>query len=381
MAVLAEHQTSVVVDGETPIVLPVVSGSLELDEEWTPYVQAALECPLGDGTILEIDPQASDIWATLEARRLLGRIDRISDLTRRYRNQPLSTITAEFNGKTIADVSATLYHDYEIPGHPKRSEARSFRLMLRELVVDWATATVRIALASGESRLGDWMHMSTTTNRIPGADMVAKINWILNLAGFPEGLSSWPASVPIDAEIGDEAMRAPASSASEFITQLTRQHGLMCWCDEDGKWHLAENRNSATLRTLTSTGADRSVVNAVEKRSRDDGWVTAVMLVYTWDGATHYDIASPYVPLPEKALVLRYEKPFPGTGRAAQMLEQLRSRGRALELLAVSTYAVTPGEQLTYSSPRGAMTGRVAAVRWAWPTDEMSIRLREVEAA
>jgi hypothetical protein len=382
MAVLSEHQTSVVVDLEPlPVTLQVTAQSIEMDEEWTPYIQASLTCPLGDGAITALDPQSGDIWATVHVRRLLGRIDRIADLTRKYRGRPLSDLSAEFAGGDVAEISASTYHDYEIEGHPKRSEGRDFRLMVRESVIDWKAATVDLKLASGDARPGDWLHMSGATYSFPGATLRDKIDYVLELSGFPEGLTYASGPNPTDAAMGDEKLRAPASSAADYIAQMTRQHGLMCWCDEDGKWHIAANRNKPATRTLSSFGDDRSVVNALEKRSRDDGWVTAVMLIYTWEGATYYDIASPFVPFPEKARVIRYEKPYPGPGRAAIMLEQLKTRGRSLELLAVSSYLITPGEVAEYVSPRGTLSGRVAAVRWQWPADEMSVRLREVEAA
>jgi hypothetical protein len=374
--VLSEHQSSVTVHVDAPIVLEVTTASIEMDEEWMPYVQGTLTCPLGDGEIASIDPQADDTWVTVEIRRLLGRIDRVSDLTRKYRGTTLSDLTAQFAGGTLADVSASTYHDYEIPGHAKRSEERAWLLMLRETSIDWAAASVQIKLASGEARLTDWTHSGAGPVTAPGANLVARVNWFLEKGGFPEGLASW--SGPNPTAIGDEATLTTGQTGIEGLQALTRKHEQMVWCDENGLWRMAPNRAASGTVTLRSSGPDRSVVNAVEKRSRDEGWVTAVILIYTWEGQTYYDTAYPGAPNPEKALVIRYDKPFPGTGRAAAMLKQLRPRGRALELVAVSTYDLTPGQTGKYVSPRGTLTGRVSAVRWQLPDDEMSVRIREV---
>lgn len=381
MSILSEHHFTIAVDNAPrPIRLAVSRAEINMDEEWIPFIQATVTCPLGDGAIAAIDPQTSDIWATLSVRRLLGRVDRMGDLTRRYRRRTLGAITTAFRGGTLADITRSTYHDYSEPGHTRREQTRQWRLMLREVTVDRKAATVTITLASGEARLSDWQHMSPNTDRIPGPTMVDKINGILDNSTLPR-LAFVPPTVPTDSEIGDEALRAPGSSALDYVTGLTRHHGLMLWCDENGQFHLAADRTRPFTRALTSAGDDRSVINEVSKRSREDGWITAVLIVYTWQGTEYYDVATPYVPWPEKALILRYNRPFPGPGLAQQMLQHVRGRGRALELLAVSTYEATPGETVTYTTPRETVSGRLAAIRWQFPDDEMSIRLREVGAA
>lgn len=381
MSVLSEHRFTVAVDhAPRPIALDVISAELSMDEEWIPFIQATLTCPLGDGAIAGIDPQASDIWATVTVRRVLGRVDRLGDLTRRYRHHTLGAITAAFRGDTLADITRSTYHDYAEPGHARREQTRQWRLMVREVSVNRKAATVTITLASGEARLSDWQHMSAELERIPGADMVQKLNYILNLSNLPS-VAYRPASVPTDAQIGDEAVRAPGVSSLDALNTLTRYHGLMLWCDEAGQFHLATDRNRPAVRSLWSFGDDRSVINEVSKRSRDDGWITAVLVIYTWNGQDHYDYASPFAPNPEKALILRRNQPYPGPGLAQKTLQHVMGRGRSLELLAVSTYEATPGETITYRTPRETVSGRLAAIRWQFPDDEMSVRLREVGAA
>lgn len=377
MSTLAQHFARVTIAGTPPIALPVLSGSLSMDEEWIPYIQATLTCPL-DERVLALDPQAGDVWITVTLTRSIGRTDRIRDLTMRYAGKRLADITAQFAGKTISAITRTLYHDYENEGANRHDDVRTFRLMLREITIDRAAGTVALRLASGEARLTDWDHMSPVPTRWAGANLAAKIENMLALAGFTGGLASKPATTPTDAQIGDEALRSPGQSALEWLQQITRKHDLMCWCDEAGLWRLAPNRLRSTQRTLSSIGEARSVTNAVETVSRDEGWVTAVMLVYTWNGVTQYDIATTYAPNPERAKIIRYEAPFPGTGRAAKMLAQLRKRGRASTIDAVSDPRFTPGELVTVTTPAGTRTGRAASVQWQLAADQMTIKLREV---
>lgn len=377
MGALAQHSTRVTIAGDTPISLPVTDGQISMNDEWMPYVQGDLTCPYTP-EVEDLDPQADDIWVTVTITRSLGRTDRIRDVSLRYAGKTLAAITAEFAGKTLAAITRSLYHDYDNPGVARRDEVRTFKLMLREVITDHAAATVTLKLASGEARLTDWDHMGPNADREPGANLVAKINHMLALAGFTAGLASYPSSVPTDAQIGDEALRAPGQSALEWLQQITRKHDLMAWCDEAGLWRLAANRNRATTRSLTSLGADRTIVNMREVRSRDVGWVTAVMLIYTWNGVTSYDIAYPGAPNPERAKVVRYETPYPGPGRAARMLKQLRPRGKALTIVAVAEPIISPGETVRATTATGTRSGRCASVTWRLAADEMTITLREV---
>ncbi|CAH0262821.1 hypothetical protein SRABI98_03552 [Microbacterium sp. Bi98] len=377
MAGLTQHTTRVAIAGEPPIDLPVLDGQISMSDEWIPYIQGDVTCPYTP-EVDDLDPQAADIWVTLTVTRSHGRTDRIRDVSLRYAGKTLAAITTEFAGRTIAAITRSLYHDYETPGAARHDELRTFRLMLREVRVDHAAATMTLKLASGEARLTDWDHMGPNPDREPGANLVAKINHMLALAGFPAGLASYPSSVPTDAQIGDEALRTPGQSALEWLQQITRKHDLIAWCDEAGLWRLASSRNRSASRSLTSLGSDRTIVNMTEVRSRDVGWVTAVMLVYTWAGVTQYDIAYPGAPNPEKAKIVRYETPYPGPGRAARMLAQLRPRGKAVTITAVSEPIITPGETVIATTATGTRTGRVASVTWRLAADQMTITLREV---
>lgn len=383
MAVLSEHQTYIELDVEPPVRLAVNEQRLTMDEEWTPYIQASLTCALGDGDVAGIDPLADDIWADLHVKQLLGRVDRISDITRRYRRKTLGDITAEFAGGTLADISLSVYHDYTDPGHPMRSQARDFRLMVRELVVDSRAAQVDIELASAEARLFDDAWAGHTEIVVPGATHGECYAYVLARSGITSHTN--PTDGITSVSLGDSRKWQPAQTAWDVLLEMVRASpNPLIWCDEHGDFYMDNDRSTGAARTLRSAGPDRSVVNAVERRSRDDGWYTAVMCVWTDElGVITRGIATtPGQPIRFRTYEYRagIGPPSNPDSFAERIRQRLVTRSRSVELLAVSDYNLTPGDTAQYISPRGTLTGRCTAVEWNWPADEMSVRMREVEA-
>jgi hypothetical protein len=383
VSVLAEHQSRVTIDTVPPIELPVSRQKITLDREWVPFVQASLTCPIGDGAVADIDPLIdSYIWATIHVRRLLGRTDLLSDLTRRYRESTLSDLTAEYD--TLATATASLYHDYETPGHAIRSQSRDFRVIVRAAPIDWAAGEVSFELGGGESRLLEDANPGAPFTP-PGGNKRAITNWVLARNNFP------PIATPGDfgtAGVGDpeQAVWDTGQTAWEYLTQLWRTPAgslqVELWCDEAGQWWIGYERPAGNgtggakpMRHLWSHGAERSVVNAVERRSRDEGFNAVILTYRAADGTIAYDVATtPGAPVRAHVETLDGRP----VGRAAAMLDRAGDRGRALEILAVSDYAWTPGDRGTYHNPRRDRVGDVVAVEWNHPDDEMSIRLRKV---
>ncbi|MCC2032449.1 hypothetical protein [Microbacterium allomyrinae] len=380
MAVLSEHRTKITLDLDPPMQLEVNTQQLTMDLEWVPFIQATLSCALGDGAIADVDPLADDIWATLTVRKLLGRVDRLGDLTRKYRGKTLGDVTADFAGGTLTDVTLAVYHDYTEPGHPMRSQDRDFRLMLRDQTVDRKAGTVALSLASGEARLFDdaWTAAEYT---IPGATIRDCLEWVLARSGFTLTTVAGEAPVLPSWVLGDTRIWQPGQTAWEVLQQMARSRNYLMYCDEDGHFHANYSRGTPYTRTLRSAGASRSVVNAVEKRSRDDGWYTAVQVVFTRAGVTTRGFATtPGEPVKiyTRTYPAEWGAPSDPDALAENIRQQIVGRARSLELLAVSDYALTPGDGAVFISPRGSLAGKCSAVQWNWPADEMSVRMREV---
>ena len=359
MSLIAENFASVLIEPSPPIQLRVLQQSLSIDNEAVPYASAEVICALQGAALYDLDPRTADVWVTITTTTAQGRAERISELTRRYAGKPLSAVTADHLGQSVGEVTRSLYHDYDTPGASRRAYTRKFRLLLRGLRIDLKASTVTLSLASGEARLMDDARIALTPAAISGTTLTDKVKVILGRSGFT--LYREPAlPVPSGAAIGDEALWAPSVTAWDAVQALIRHHDYILWCDELGRWNFAEGRKLIGWRQFPTSGEFRNVTAATYERSRDTGWFTAVMLVYTWNGVTNYDVAT-----------------FPGTGRARSKLEQLINRGASLNLTAVADYGVVPGENALFMTPRGQEFGLITGVTWSFPDDTMALRIRK----
>ena len=376
--------------GDDVFVLPVERLDLTADEESYPYIVGSVTVP-AQGAVLNIDPTDSIVWFELALTRTFGRTDKIRDLTRRYRDRALSFITAAFTGQDIDAITRSLYHDYDEEGADRRDRTRVYTLVMRGIEHDELADTVTIDFASGDSALMDTANMDTNGTHVPGADMIAKTNWLLARLGFGP-LDVTPVSVnPSDAALGDDAIWATGQTIWDCIQQMTRRYKLQLWCTGDAEWILSDVRaRFPTARTLTSTGTDRTIVNAVTRRSRDRDWYTAVAMEYdppkTEDddpapvGADYWDVAVLTANGPHKVKHYRINHEKRANGRAEGVLDKITGQGRASEILAVSEYNFNTGDPITIITSHGSRTGRCTSIRWQLPQDEMSLRLRDVTA-
>lgn len=380
MTQTAQHIARLTVQlGAEVYTLPCTRVDLTADEESYPYIVGSVTVP-ATGAVLNIDPTDSIIWFDLEFERTFGRTDKIRDLTRRYRGRMLSFITAAFSGQDIDGITRSLYHDYDEEGGDRRDQTTAYRLVMRGIEHDELADTVTIEFSSGDKVLDDTANMDTNGTRVPGADMIAKVNWLLARFGFGP-LDVTPVSInPSDAALGDDAIWATGQTIWECVQQMTRRYALQLWCDGAGLWILSDIRaRNPVARTLTSSGDNRSIVNAVTRRSRDRDWYTAVALEYEGeDGPGKWDVAVVTAGAPHKLRKYPINHAKRSDGRAAAILSKLRYQGRASEVLAVSDYAFRTGDPITIQTRRGSRTGRCTSIRWQLPQDEMSLRLRDV---
>lgn len=383
MSTLAQHSAAFTIDIEGTIhTVPILDLEVTVDEERAPYWQASLTCPLVD-VLRNVDPTDRVLWIDITLTRKLGRTDRILDLTRRYRDKLVSFITAQFTGDTLADITDTTYHDYETPGAEPADQVRPLRLTMRTLTRDYAADTARVTVSSGEGPLFDHALMDTNGLRAVGADLDAKVDWLIGQGtGFT--LTHHATGTPLDADIADEAMWDTGQTVWECLQNLTRTHGYQVWCDSVGEFHLAETRPGDPLVALyAGDGPSRSITNVVETASRDDGWYTAVLVDYAWADAPSYDVAvlNPQGPHKVRRMTVDREgnRVSISTGRAQQTLDALTGRHRAIEVLGVSDYALNTGGDAVIDTPTAVWQGRISSIRWNIPEDQMSIRLRDAQ--
>ncbi|MFI8633991.1 hypothetical protein ACIGEP_15510 [Microbacterium sp. NPDC077663] len=377
MPTVAEHRATVEIE-KTGEVFRIIDMSLGMDLEWTPFIQAKLTVPLTPD-IDKLDPTAEVLWVTVRLDRRLGRTDTLADFTRRYRGRKVSAVSSDFNGDRLSAVTAATYHDYDTPGV---EQTRTFRLIIETNEVDRAAARATLTLASAESLLlTDGNHGRDITMGGP--------TWgdVLTTVVARSGLTREPLGPfyddPLTTTTPDNvnARWLGGASAWDFLQQQYRQRwDLFIYADEQGVIRLRRDRSTGNNRTLRSAGPERSVINEVFTASREDNWYEAVHVIwenargiaYTGKRGPVLEIRRPGVgapePIPEQPDIY-----------ARKFLDNIKRRGDALELLAVSDYSLTPGDLGYYTTPRTNRRGRIVAVEWQWPQDEMSVRLREVE--
>lgn len=382
MSTLAQHLARLEFDlGSGVEAFPVEDVTVLVDEERVPLIQVNLTAPFIPA-LQYVDPTDRVLWGTLTLTRRYKRIDRIRDLTRRYRDRALSFITQAFSGGTIADITASLHHDYDGIWPPRPDQVRTFQVTLREIRIDYAADTMRMRLTSGEAVLQDHALMDTNGRRVDGADLAAKVSTLLALSGAT--LADPPTGTPGDADIGDEALWATGQSAWDCAQAMTRTHGYQLWCDDGASYRLAKTRPAPPAFTLhAGDHPDRSITNVTETRTRDRDWYNAVLVEHKFDDGSAFDVAVQSPAWPHKVRRITLDRGGdlrPITlGRAQTTLDTITGRSIALEVLAVSDYGLTPGGSATIDTPRTKREGHVSAIRWQLPQDQMSLRLRDAK--
>lgn len=129
-------------------------------------------------------------------------------------------------------------------------------------------------------------------------------------------------------------------SAFDFLHPLVIAAGLRLVCDEQRRWSLRSGEYRAVGDQSYRYGVN--IETADEKLSRDDGEVDAAVVVYRWtdaDGiAQERTDAYSAVPVPAKVLRREVDTPYPGPGRAQNIVARSRGRGRTVTVSAVPTW-------------------------------------------
>lgn len=369
---VSEHLYTVEIVGTGWHVRPT-AGSVTLDESWSPYVQASLTIPI---------PPA-DVLAALDPRRPGGARVRVT-LTQRFgSSEPLSTLSADWSGMTLEDVSAlyagqTLAAISDTYGRPynasgtQASTVRRLTLHLRARTVRRSTGTVVLDLASDEALLQDLARVDDTPVQPAQTNVRSAVQLVLDEIGAT--LMPGPDNGTIDP---DALFWQPGVSGWNYVSPLVTAAGLRLYCDERRRWHLVKPL-AATEGELV---IDRARLTADEsKLSREGDWYEAVVVTYRWTDSAgtereRHDVAA----LPDwtRAHHVVHERPWPGPGAAAALLARARARGREDAGTLVSDYTAVPGQRLVFTGDDPA-EGLLARVRWDLGTDEMQVRSRDL---
>jgi hypothetical protein len=319
------------------VALDVKSGSLTLDEAWSPYCRASFECAL-PASYAAIDPR-----------------------------QPVTLNVYASRAAESGVVLSTLYAD----------------LVLRSRRIDHKAGTMTLGASSREALLQDFRHVDTTPNPALTTDLRETMQRILT-ASLTSGILAADGG-QTGTVTAESTIWYPGVTAWDYAQPFLQKGGKRLWCDLDGLFHLTEAMpivggaiNLSYLSTITE---------ATETINRDDDeWADAVVITYKWTDASNaqrvaYDIAPPrpHNTRLRKVLALEYNTPYPGAGAAAQLLTRVSRRGRQQSISAISDYSARPGMACSFVIPDGTIqAGSIAAVAWTFPGSEMAVTSREL---
>lgn len=359
-------------------VLQIKSGSVALDEAWSPYCQLTAVCILPDDDVLDdIDPRIAGVRVRAAVEQVFGEGGDLADYSAEFPTGKLSTLTAWLAGRSLLSLSTRFVRPWN--GFGLRSgTSRSFDLTLRGRVIDHAERTLTITASSDEQIAQDFP-LVTTTPFTPGYTSVLAIVQDA-LARIGAVLAPGAADATVEAKASDWL---PGVTVWDHTQPVVQQAGLRLWCDERRVWRLetAGKVVAGQLQLKPTTPESSGTLTRLEDSiTRDGGWYDAVVISYEWIdalGATQraYDVAAEanYT----KALVLEYKTAYPGPGAARRVLDRRLGRGRVLDIGAVSDYRATPGMATTVTPPDApAQTGFISSVEWTFGDKEMHVGTR-----
>lgn len=338
----AQYTVTASIDiGGTPTDLPVQSGTVAMDETWSPYIQASLVCVTDDPTIrAALDPRTS----------------------------PAPVVTLSL-GQTFGTWNAFTRSDSQLVAE----------LVVRSSEAEDGTSIVALALASDEARAQDygstepaplWMNQANWTDAVDL--LLAEIGSALE-PGSPAGP---------DDQLNFYWM--PGQTIWDSLEPILQQAGLRLYADEQRKWYLVESPVDGTDVALLASlpGNDRITSSKTTYSVEGDSWADSVVVEYVWPnpgtGNDEYfwDIANstPY----SKTLTLEYRIPYPGSGAAAKILARQLSLGQSKDVEAASNFDLRPGDVVGIFTAGAWTSGKCASVEWAFPDNTMTVRTRDL---
>lgn len=176
----------------------------------------------------------------------------------------------------------------------------------------------------------------------------------------------------------DATIWEPGVTAWEYVEPLVQATGLRLYCTEHREWVLEESGTTTDGLITVSEGHNVTEASDVISLEDDAEHFTGVVVTYRWDDAegvsqTRYDVAGE----PDKVFTIEYNRPYPGPGAAASILNRAAGRGRTFALDTMSNYTADPGKPLAATLPdTPVQVGYIRAVEWRLPEARMTITSR-----
>lgn len=286
-----------------------------------------------------------------------------------------TTLTGVF---TPASYFTDLFQDqYNVVADPALNVSRTFNLGLRERRLNYIDGTMTLVLAGDEALLQDYGRIDlTTTAWQPPATTSLKtlVNWALNLIGASLHASSSDFTIASADVIWNQG--EPLWS---FLDAFIQRAGLRLWCDENRVWYL-----KAPLTGSIGTVTISALTALDDVLSRED-WADSVVVANEWTDPTTGNQTTTFAGAKTGATITKtlkvttVSKATATTGAATALVTRTATRGRQVQITAVSNYNVTPGQTAYVSTPATTISPvMVSSVDWRFPDDEMNVSTRDL---
>lgn len=358
--------------------LMVDAATITLDETWSPYAQASLECapPPDGGALVTLDPRA-DRRVRMSLGSYFGTtwpITRLDIAIPGGAGAP-ANVTAWLGGRGVRAFAEEFSRPYS-EGDMRPSIVRHLDLMMRtrSQVDSKTSSTLRVEAMSDEAALQDVALVATSPESPAGTALSDAVDLALGRIGAVLGETHDATSLEADSLAWE-----PGVSGWDYISPLVQTSGRRLWCDERRGWRLTDPL--ATVDGGVRITARKVVSETIDRDSED--WCEAVVVEYRWtNGAgvelVRYDTAGPANA--SKVRTVHIERPYVRPGAAAAILRRLQGRGYTIETTAVLDPRIAPGQPTVVTLPDGRdFVGIVSRVEFRMPACEMSVVLRDAE--
>ncbi len=357
------------------IELSVKEAELSLDESRAPYAELSLVAVLPSSLDMDlIDLTDQELRLSGEIRQDFGEIWDLGTLTAAGGGS-VAVITS-FGGVSPSSITNRLFGSWNRINYA--SQSRDFDLYITERTYDELTQEMRLRATSNESKL-IFDTIVAASNYDPESTDIATIAQKV-IDRYGDTISGTPATGTV-AE-ADATLWNPGHRAWDYLNTLLQPEGLRLWSDEQGNWYLTERQSEQPGQLRVSP--TNLMVSHTDSMTYDPSvWYDAVVIEYRWvddlnENHVSYDFAGTAVP--RAAYVERRDDTvYPGPGAAQGMLDRIQSRGRVIDIEAVSRYNAMPGQSIVIEPPTGFnQTGYIVSVSYTLPDAEMRITSRNL---
>lgn len=177
----------------------------------------------------------------------------------------------------------------------------------------------------------------------------------------------------------DSLVWGPDKGGMSFLAPLLQPVGLRLVCDEQRVWTLRDGSHTSPGATSLEYGVNMGGGYQLDSSIDGADWFDAATVVYRWvrDGRTRTKTDSFELNTPPRKRIRRVlEVPYPGPGRAENLVTRAQSGGGSTTAPAMTQWGTTTEQPVTMTTPDGTRTGTVGAVTFDLGNDTMTVTIR-----